>query len=137
MKIVADTNVLISALGWKGNEFELLRRVFAREVSIIISPDLFAELERVAAKQELGFGEDDIAAFFEAIGQVCELVLPEEKLTVVKDDPADDRVLECALAGGVDYIVSGDRHLLSLGVFRGIPIVTAQQFLQLVERSRG
>ena len=50
-------------------------------------------------------------------------------LAVVKDDPDDDRVLECAIAGHADSIVSGDRHLLKLGAYEGIPIATVRQFM--------
>lgn len=60
------------------------------------------------------------------------LVAPDFVLDVVKDDPDDNRVLECAVAGKADYIVSGDRHLLKLKAHAGIPIPTARQFLDAV-----
>jgi uncharacterized protein len=61
------------------------------------------------------------------------LVKPNLALQVIIDDPDDDRVLECAVAGEVDYIVSGDRHLLKLGSYQGISIVTAREFMNAIE----
>ncbi len=59
----------------------------------------------------------------------CDVVSTITSLAVIKEDPDDDRVLECAVDGRADYIVSGDRHLLKLGEFRGIPILTVRQFM--------
>jgi len=56
-----------------------------------------------------------------------------ESLAIIKDDPDDDRVLECAVAGHADYIVSGDRHLLKLGSYDSIPILTVRQFLDTIQ----
>jgi len=58
---------------------------------------------------------------------------PAVILHVINEEPDDDRVLECALAGKADYVVSGDRHLLKLGSYESILIVTARQFMDLVE----
>lgn len=63
---------------------------------------------------------------------VAEVVSTTQTLSRLKDDPDDDRVLECALAGRADIIVTGDRHLLKLGAFEGTPIVTARQFMDRI-----
>lgn len=62
--------------------------------------------------------------------QTALMLEPEIVLSVVRDDPDDDRVLECAIAGKVDYVVSGDRHLLKLKSYKGIPILTVRQFME-------
>ena len=64
---------------------------------------------------------------------IAEIIRPDLVLNVVEDDPDDDRVLECAVKGDADYIVTGDRHLLKLGVYEGISIVTVRQFLDAAE----
>ncbi|MEX0974523.1 MAG: PIN domain-containing protein [Bacillota bacterium] len=64
------------------------------------------------------------------------VVVPEDRVTCIIDDPDDDRFLECAIAGVVDCIVSGDEHLLGLGVFRGISIVSPREFIEMVNRGR-
>ena len=58
------------------------------------------------------------------------IVVPKEKLTLVKDDPDDNKILECAIAGNVDCIVSNDKHLLKLKKFRNIPILTPDEFVE-------
>jgi uncharacterized protein len=60
-------------------------------------------------------------------------VIPDIALEVVRDDPDDNRVLECAVTGRADYVVSGDRHLLRIGAYEGIPILTVRQFMDAVE----
>ncbi len=67
---------------------------------------------------------------FEAI---CEMVVPSRKLAAVKEDPYDNMVLECAVEARVDYVVSGDGHLLKLGRFEDIPILSPAQFLEVLE----
>ena len=64
---------------------------------------------------------------------VAEIVKPDISLHVITEDPDDNRVLECAAKGNADYIVTGDRHLLKLGSYEAIPIVTVRQFLDAVE----
>jgi uncharacterized protein len=59
-------------------------------------------------------------------------IKPKEKVTVIKDDPEDDRILECALDCNADYIVSGDGHLQKLNKFKDIRILTAKQFLDII-----
>ena len=65
------------------------------------------------------------------------VIVPEGRVICVGEDPSDDRFLECAKAGGAGYIVSGDEHLLSLGVFEGIPIVNPRRFIEMMKISVG
>jgi len=64
--------------------------------------------------------------------QFSEFVVPEEKIQIVKADPNDDKFIEAAVAGGAEYIISGDNHLLGLGSYRGISIITGREFLDLL-----
>lgn len=73
----------------------------------------------------------DFIRSVEKIIAIATLVEPVEKLNIVKEDPDDNMVLECAKAGKVDYIVSNDKHLLKLKEFEGIKIVTPKEFLQI------
>jgi putative PIN family toxin of toxin-antitoxin system len=124
MRAVLDTNVLISAYVFPGGTPESVFRL-ALEGHLEIGPSrpLLAELGRVL---ELKFGWE--AARAEAVvaqvARIATLVEPAETIRVVSADPADDRVLEAALAFGADLIVSGDRHLLDLGAWHGIEIVS-------------
>ena len=66
--------------------------------------------------------------------QNAEFVTPEEKIVVIVADPTDNKFLEAAVVGKVNYIVSGDGHLLDLGSFRDIPIITARDFIELLKQ---
>lgn len=66
------------------------------------------------------------------IVSISGLVKPTKKLDIVKDDPDDNKILECAIAGKVDYIISNDEHLLKLKEFEGIPIIKPEEFLKLL-----
>ena len=133
-RIVLDTNVYISALLFGGLPGSVLDLAFLRAFTLILSAALLDELdEKLQAKFEMTM-ED--AAFLRArLETVAEIVEPEEVLDVIAEDPDDNRVLECAVKGRADLIVSGDRHLLKLGSYQGIAIVTVRQFLESAEAS--
>jgi putative PIN family toxin of toxin-antitoxin system len=77
---------------------------------------------------------EDAATVLDRVAGIAEVVHPAETLHVIREDPDDDRVLECAVSGKADYIVTGDRHLLRLAEYRGIRIVRVREFLDSIER---
>lgn len=103
----------------------LYQRCRAGELRLVISPGLLAELERVLRYPRLGFAEEEIEAFISDLLEHAVTVSPSQAVEVVEEDPDDDRIIECALAAGARWIVSGDRHLLGLGEYEGIKIVNA------------
>lgn len=123
MRVVLDTNVLVSAFAFPGGPPEAVyRRVLSGELTMIVSRPLLAELGRVlVAKFEWdpAYAEEVVAQLV----RIGELVEPREVVEDIADDPDDNRVLEAATEGGADLIVSGDRHLLALGSWRDIAIV--------------
>ncbi len=123
--VVLDTNVLVSALGWRGNEHLLYERCRHGELRLAISNALLDELRRVLRYPKLGFTEDDIENFVTDILRHALVVSPSRTLEVISEDPDDDRVLECALQSDAVWIVSGDQHLLDLASYEGITISTA------------
>ena len=128
MKIVFDTNVLVSALVHPGGRGEaaLLRIVEERDQLFISSP-IVDELLGVLARKFARDGEE-LARVAIFLSDLAETVRPRTRLKVVPDDP-DNRILECALAARAEAIVSGDRGLLTLGVFRGVRLLTLAQYL--------
>ena len=130
MRIVADTNVLVSALIFPGGPPEAVYRlVLERRVELVTSRPLLAELGRVLMEK---FGWDPARAE-EAIAQLVRLariVDPHEQLAVIEADPADNRVLEAASEGAVGAIVSGDSHLLGLRNWHEIAICSPSAFLE-------
>ena len=100
---------------------------------VVISEQMIEELERVLryprVRTKYNLKDEDIGLAVGAIKKFA-IVLPDLiKLNVIKEDPDDNKVLACALAAQADYIVSGDNHLLDLGVFENIPIVTVKGFI--------
>ncbi|MFZ1870160.1 MAG: putative toxin-antitoxin system toxin component, PIN family [Steroidobacteraceae bacterium] len=136
MRIVADTNTVLSGLLWQGPPRRLLDLARARErkVSLYTSVTLLAELAEVIARDK--FAERVRAAGLSAAELVqdyerlAEVVTPETLPAPVSRDPDDDHVLACAVAAKAELIVSGDkRHLLVLGEYQGIPIRTVSDAL--------
>ena len=134
IRVVVDTNVYISALMFVGLPGELLDLAFAGGFLIVSSLTLLDELEeKLRFKFDLDGGDVDLIR--SRLEQIAEVVSTTPSLKVVKDVSDDDRVLECALAGRANIIVSGDRHLLKLGVFQEIPILTVRQLIDKIRQT--
>lgn len=129
MRIVADTNVVVSALLWGGPPRAVLTAAREQRISLYTSAPLIAELENVLSR-------DKLARRFTTIGKtptdaldrylaLVRIVTPAMLEAAVSRDPDDDQVLATAIAANAELIVSGDRDLLDLGRFRNIPIVDA------------
>lgn len=128
-KATLDTNILISALGWKGNPKQVFDKVINGEVELILSDEQFAELSEAIEYPKFAFTKEQKDRFKALVLEVATFVKPVEKIDAIKQDPDDNMHLEAAVAGNVEYIVSGDPDLLELKEFRGIKIVTAKKFL--------
>jgi len=128
VRIVADTNIYISALNFGGTADEVLALARRGSVGLCISPAILDEIEGVLVRKFQWSGTRAQQAR-RAIRGFAILIKPIGKVQVVIEDEADNRILECAEAGKAAVIVTGDRHLLKLQAFRGIQIITARQFL--------
>lgn len=128
-RVVLDTNVVVSA-AWGGVPWRVVEAWLAGRYLLLISPAILAEYQATLAR--LHPGSEAAARVLYAVYLKAITVTPRERLAVVRQDPSDDRFLECALAGRAHALVSGDRHLLSLRAFRGIPIVTPRAFLETI-----
>lgn len=128
MRVVLDTNILVSAFNFPGGAPETVFRLALEDrIDLVISPPLLAELGRVLAEKF----QWEPSHVEEAVTQLAEIgivVHPARKVRVVRDDPTDDRVLEAATEGGAEVIVSGDKHLLRLESWRAIRIINASRF---------
>jgi putative PIN family toxin of toxin-antitoxin system len=129
MRAVADTNVFISGLMFGGLPGRFLDLALGRRFTLVISKALLDELDD-KLRGKFAVSDGDALAIRAKREENATVVDPNFELNAVHDDPDDNRVLECAIAGKGDSIVSGDRHLLRLGSFEGIAIVTVRQFLE-------
>ena len=135
-RVVADTNIYDSAVMFAGLPGSLLDLGLRKAFTLVISPPLLDELED-KLRVKFGVTPKDAATIRAKLEGVADVVVSDFILDLVKDDPDDNRVLECAVAGKVDYIVSGDRHLLNLKAHASIPILTARQFLDAIAPPSG
>lgn len=128
IRVVADTNIYISALMFNGLPGIFLDLAFQRAFTLISSGVLLDELDE-KLRGKFAVAAEDVHAIHARLESTAHLVQPGFALEVVLADPDDNRVLECAVAGHAEYVVSGDRHLLQLGSYEGISILTVRQFL--------
>lgn len=131
-KVVIDTNVFISAFGWDGRPEAVLRLMEQGRVVNHLTSAIFEEMQRVVAYPKLRFPPSLQVKILEFVFAWSKFVQPLEAPTVVLDDPDDDAFIACAVAAGASHIISGDPHLLRLGSFGNIRILTPVQFLESV-----
>jgi putative PIN family toxin of toxin-antitoxin system len=129
---IFDTNILLSGVGWRGRPYRCLELARAGLVEGVTCRELLDELtEKLATK--LRFSPAQITDTLADLLSFLRLVTITDTLEVVAADPDDNKVVECAMVGGATHIVTGDRrHLLPLGSYQGIVIITAADFLTLV-----
>jgi uncharacterized protein len=136
VRIVADTNTVLSGLLWQGPPRQIIDHARAGAVTLHTSLTLLAELAEVIGRgkfaQRILRANLSAARLVEDYHRLAVLVEPQPLPAPVSRDPDDDHVLACALAAEATLIVSGDDDLLTLGTFRGIPILAARQALDLI-----
>jgi len=143
MKIVLDTNVLVSAFISKhGKPAALLDLILTfSEVQLIVSKPILEELESVLRRKEVrerfDYSVSDIKSFVRAVQKVSFKVKIKSSFKVVAEDPKDNLVLNTAYDGKADYVVSGDRHLKGLKEFKGVKIVNPTQMIDILRKEFG
>jgi len=131
VRVVLDTNVLVSALLFTGTAAEILPLWQKGVITILLSRDVLEEYLRVLSYPKFQLAEAEIKALIEEeLLPFVTVVKPKRRLSVVKRDPSDNKFLECALAGKAQVIVSGDKDLISIGHYRRVRIQTPAQFLR-------
>lgn len=137
MRVVIDTNVLISAIFWTGNPKQLLNKVRRREVAFLTSEILLDELKEILVRKDKPFrlSAEEAGQIVTAIRGLAEIVQTQSRVTVCQDE-MDNRVIECAIDGGAECIISGDLHLLGLKSFKGVKIMTVSGFLKDSEKAQ-
>jgi uncharacterized protein len=129
MRVVIDTNVFISAI-LGGRLGIIVEEWQAGKFTLIVSEAIAREYLTVISRPKFNISRREIINVTDYLLKTVEFVTPLESVTVVEADPTDNKFLEAALQGKVDYVVSGDAHLLDLKVFRDIPIVSAREFIE-------
>jgi uncharacterized protein len=130
IRAVLDTNVLVSALTHPhGRVAPLWRAARDRRYQLLVSPAIISEVGK-ALRTVFRWDERRITNRLKLLSKIGEIIVPRTSLNVVSNDPDDNRILECAVEGTADVIVSGDRHLRNLKSYQGIPIMRPVDFLR-------
>ena len=130
MKVVLDTNVLISATLWDGSVAQkLLYSLIREDADIFSSIELLEEYNKVL-KRDFQYNDIEINRVINVILSFVKIVEPLEHLDIIKSDPEDNKVLECAAASSSKFIFTYDKHLLSLKNFRDIRIIKPEEILR-------
>ncbi len=135
VKVVCDTNVLVSGVRFGGNARRILELAARGAITNVTSADILREAEGVLARPKFGLTRSQVLGILELFRDTFEIVSPCIAVDVVASDPSDNRILEAALQGDAQFIISGDKHLLDLGEWSGIRILAPAEFLRLPELS--
>jgi putative PIN family toxin of toxin-antitoxin system len=138
MRVVFDTNVLISALITNGKPKELFQQAIKGHLQLVTSKSILQEFSLISKDHRIRkyASEDDVIAFLRIIDKVAKITKIKSQFKVVREDSDDDMVVRTAFDGEADYIVSGDKHLLSLSTYRGIRIVNVDEMLRLLKKEK-
>ena len=128
MKVTVDTNFLISATQWDYSiAHKLLKKLILSDAKIFTTQDILDETVEVL-ERDFEYSKNEAKNIIGKILLFAKLVEPKQKIDIVKDDPDDNKVIECAIESSSDYIVTYDRHLLKLKEYKGIKIITPEEF---------
>lgn len=137
LRLVLDTNTIVSGLLWHGNEFELLEKIEGGQAHMLINPEMLTELHRVLHYQKInnliiksGLADEKL---FQKIISLSHLAIGPKLNIAACRDKEDNKVLECAINGKADFIVSGDDDLLILKEFKGIKIIKTSEILNMLK----
>ena len=135
MKIVLDTNVYASAFLFGGKPRRIVEHALEGKYEICLSEAMLIELEGVLRRPKFGLDPEIVRTLIIAITEIPEMVVPLRRHRIVKSDPEDNMIIDCAAAAGADFIVSGDAHLLDLGKFGKTGILNPDEFIAALKLS--
>lgn len=121
-KVVLDTNCLVSAIGWDGPPHRILLACLRGTLELCISPAILEELTEVLSRPRLAVvaAHPDLPIILSWLHTSAHLAFPSVTLSVVTDDPDDNRVIECAVESGAKVVITGDEHLASIKSYQGV-----------------
>jgi uncharacterized protein len=133
LRVVFDTNVLFSGVGWGGKPEQCVQLVRSGQIQGLVCVEILEELaEKLSLK--LQYNDEQIGVILGSLLTFFELIAIPGTMMGLQADPQDDKVLECAVIGSATHVVTGDRrHLLSLRQFRGVDVIAPADLIAIVE----
>jgi putative PIN family toxin of toxin-antitoxin system len=135
-KVVLDTNVLISAVLFGGNPRSILEAALSGAIEISVSESIIQEFQTVLSRPRFGLTAQFVQNVVAELTALAEWVTPDKHHQVVTEDLSDNLVLDCAIAAGAQYLVTGDAHLLQIQSYQEVTIITPQDLLQILQRTK-
>ena len=133
MRVVFDTNVIVSALTFDGTPRRLLNLARHGRFQLVLSPFILKEISRVLTKK-FSWEAKTVVMTLQKLSSIADVAEPGIRISVIKNDEADNRILECGIAGDAAIIVSGDtKHILPIRNYQGIKILSPIEFLSVLE----
>jgi len=130
VRVVFDTNIFISAFVISGSLAEkAILKIIEEEDFLLISKDIIDEILSVLSSK-FGRDREGLSHVAVTLSELAELVKPARRISLLKDEP-DNRILECAIYGEADLLVTGDKEILQLGEYKGVKIVSLREYLEL------
>ncbi len=128
MKVTVDTNFLISATQWDYSvAHKLLKKLILSDTEIFTTQNILDETAEVL-ERDFEYNKNEAKNIVGKILLFAKLIEPKQKIAVIKDDPDDNKIIECAIESSSDYIITYDKHLLKLKEYKGIKIITPEEF---------
>ena len=128
LRVVLDTNVLISAILFGGKPRRILEKAIRVEIRLCLSEPMLEELKGVLQRSKFDYSPEMIQFILTELTSISDFVNTSETINIVPEDPKDNRILECAVAANADYVITGDSQLLKLNKYLNIDILNAAGF---------
>jgi putative PIN family toxin of toxin-antitoxin system len=133
MKIVLDVNIFISSFFWGGNPRKVLERVISGMDELFTTKEIMDEMYDVIRRPKFHANKDRINYLINSIDEIANKIVPKKRINNGSRDKTDNKYIECGITANVDYIISGDIHLLELKEYENIKIVTAKRYLEIIK----
>lgn len=132
LRVVLDTNIFISSIFWRhGNPHKIVESALEKKFQVYTSVEILEELQDVLIR-DFEESVEQSNNLIMLIANYAQLVTSAQKVSLITEDPDDNKILECALTSHAHFIVTGDRHLLKLQLFQKTHIVTPADFLKII-----
>jgi putative PIN family toxin of toxin-antitoxin system len=130
MKIVLDSNVFVSSFYWQGNPRKVFDRITNGFDELYITDEILKEISAVMSSKKFDTNKHEIEEYIEIIESYSVKIFSKNRIEEVSRDKDDDKILQCGLAGNVDFIITGDKDLLVLKKYKDMKIINPKDYLE-------
>ncbi|MGA2976854.1 MAG: putative toxin-antitoxin system toxin component, PIN family [Spirochaetia bacterium] len=136
MRVVLDTNVVLSAILFGGKPKQVIEAALAGSIHLFASESMISELRGVLQRPKFGFSAQHVQGIVSEFAGITEWIEPKEHFEMMAEDPTDNQFIDCAMAIRADYLVTGDCHLLRLGKCGNTQIVNPDSFVGILAKGK-